>query len=182
MSLFKLLGLTSETDRNTNVADKSDTKTIRRIASKLETLPKERALYLAAFAYLLARAANADSFVSLEETQKIKEIIQDLGHLPEAQAILVAEIAKNQVNLFGGTEDFLVSRRFKEIASTEQCLELLECVIAVSAVDKSITVPEENQARQISKELGITHEQFVAARVVYKNYFETIKGLQKKLK
>ena len=179
MSLLKLLGLTSGTDRNTNVADESDTKTMRRIASELETLPKERALYIAAFAYLLARAANADSVVSLEETQKIKDIVQNLGHLPEAQAILVAEIAKNQVKLFGGTENFLVSRRFKEIASTEQCLELLECVLAVSAVDKSVTVHEENQARQISKELGITREQFVAARFVYKNYLEAIKGLQK---
>ena len=109
----------------------------------------------------------------------MQQIVQDLGQLPEAQAVLVVEIAKSQVKLFGGTENFLVSRRFKEMSSAEQRLELLECVFAVSAADDSITAPEELQARQISKELGLTHQDFITARTVHQHHLEALRGLRK---
>ena len=78
-----------------------------------------------------------------------------LGHLPEDQAILVVQIAKSQNQLFGGTENFLVTREFRDMASREQRLELLDCLFAVSAADDSISTVEENQIRQISSELGL---------------------------
>ena len=88
---------------------------------------------------------------------------------------MVVEIVRNQVRLFGATENFLVSRRFKEIATPDQCVELLDCIFAVSAADKSISVLEEGQAGQIAKELGLTHDEFVAARITYKEHLETVR-------
>ena len=151
---------------------------MRRIVGELESLPPERARYLAAFAYILGRVAHADSHFSDEETAKMVELAQELGHIPEAQAILVVEIAKNEVRLFGGTENFLVSRRFKEISTAEQRIELLDCVFAISAADKSVTALEDSQARQISKELGLTHDEFVAARAVYLEHLEALKSFR----
>ena len=179
MSVLKFLGFGDGDVRETPKADAGDTETMRRIASELEALPEDRARYLAAFAYILGRAAHADSHVSAEETRRMQEIVQGLGHLPEPQAVLVVEIAKSQVRLFGGTENFLVSRRFKEMSSVAQRLELLECVFAISAADESITAHEEVQARQISKELGLTHQDYVATRAVYRHHLEALKGLRK---
>ena len=72
---------------------------------------------------------------SEDETEKMREIVQELGHLPDPQAILVVEIAKGQATLFGGTENYLVTREFREIATAEQRLELLDCLFAVAVAD-----------------------------------------------
>ena len=177
MSLMKLLGLTDEV--SPAPATDGDTQTMRRIIAELDEMDEDRARYLAAFAYVLGRVAHADSHFSDAETEKMHEIVHGLGHLTEAQAVLVVEITKNQVKLFGSTENFLVVRRFKDMATPEQCVELLDCVFAVSAADDSITVLEEGQAGQIAKELGLSHDDFVAARMTYKEHLETLKRFRR---
>jgi uncharacterized tellurite resistance protein B-like protein len=177
MSLLKYLGLPTEATSSSS-AKSEDTDTMRRIASELDALPEDRANHLAAFAYILGRIAHADSKFSETETRKMEKIVRDLGHLPEAQAVLVVEIAKSQVRLFGGTENFLVTRRFKEMTTREQRTELLDCVFAVSAADDSISALEEGQAGQIAKELGLTHDEFVNARLRYREHLEALKQLK----
>jgi len=178
MSLLRYLGLDSGTSEALKTPTTSEADTMRRIAAKLDMLPEDRANHIAAFAYILGRIAHADSVFSEAETSKMQEIVQDLGHLPEAQAVLVVEIAKNQVRLFGGTENFLVTRRFKETTSQQQRTELLDCIFAVSASDESISVLEESQAGQIAKELGLSHNDFVNARLTYREHLETLKQLR----
>lgn len=176
MSLLQWLGLPNDgSGKSETKGLDEETDTMRRIVGELEALPEDRARYLAGFAYILSRVAHADATVSPQETEKMQEILQKLGHLPEAQAVLVVEIAKSQVRLLGGTENFLVSRRFREMATPQQRRELLECVFAVSAADESITVVEEGQARQISRELGLTHGDFIAARADYHEHLEALK-------
>ena len=165
-------------DASRSATEDPDTETMRRIVGALEALPSDRARYLAAFAYILGRVAHADSHFSDEETAKMQEIVQALGHLPEPQALLVVEIAKHEVRLFGGTDNYLVTRQFKEMATPEQRAELLDCVFAVAAADESITAMEDGHARQISKELGLTHDDFVAARAEFLDHLEALKGLR----
>ena len=124
------------------------------------------------------RAAHADSHVSDDETRKMEDIVRVLGHLPEAQAVLVVEMAKHQVRLFGGTQNYVVTREFRNLSTPEQRIELLECVFAVSAADESITVAEEGEARKISTELGLDHAEFVRARAAYVEHLEALKTLR----
>ena len=174
MSILKnLFGLTDSTSSAESHA--GDTDTVRRIVGELEALDGETARYLAAFAYIIGRVAHADLDISVEETAKMEEIVHGLGHLPEEQAILVVQIAKSQNRLFGGTENYLVTREFKEIASREQCEELLDCLFAVSAADESISSAEDNEIRKISKELKLKHDDFIAARLQFKEYLASKK-------
>ena len=176
MSFLRYLGLQGDdTSASASAARREDTDTMRRIASELDALPEDRASHLAAFAYILGRIAHADSEFSETETRKMQEIVRDLGHLPEALAVLVVEIAKSQVRVFGGTDNFLVTRRFKEMTTREQRTELMDCVFAVSAADESISALEEGQAGQIAKELGLTHDEFVNARLTYREHLEAVK-------
>ena len=181
LSILKFLGLQPESrpSPETPATEVGDTEPVRRIIGELERLEPERARYLAAFAYILSRVANADSKISAEETQTMEEIVQKLGHVPQAEAILVVEIAKSQTRLFGGTENFLVTREFKDIATQAQRQELLDCVFAVSASDQSITSVEESQARQIASELGFNHREFVEARAAYSEHREVLKSFRK---
>lgn len=144
-----------------------DTETVRRIVGELDKLEPGRARHLAAFAYVLSRVASADLHISDVEMRKIVEILQRVGRLPEEQALLVAEIAKSQNLLFGGTENFLVTREFKEIATDAERRELLDCLFAVSAADDAITGEEEGQVWQIASELGFQHNQYIEARLAY---------------
>lgn len=156
-----------------------DTDTVRRIVAELEALEPERARYLAAFAYILSRVAHADLEISARETAEMERILQDFGGLPENQAVLAVQIAKAQHRLAGGTENFLVTREFKEIATREQCLELLHCLFAVSAADDSISSAEESQIRQVASELGFSLEEFVDVRSSYSDKREILRGLKR---
>ena len=116
------------TVRSTAPTDEGDTDTVRRIVHELDQLDPKRARYLAAFAYVLSRVAAADSHISEAETSEMVDRIQQAGNLPVAQATLVVEIAKSQSRLFGGTENFLVTREFRDIASDDERLDLLHCL------------------------------------------------------
>jgi len=169
MSILKFLGIGRKSGDRGGKGKQAvgDTDTVRKIVRELEEMEPDKARYIAAFAYILGRVANADLDISESETLKMEEIVRDLGHLPEAQTVLMVQIAKNQTRLFGGTEDYLVTREFKEISSKEQRAELLDCLFAVSAADDSITAEEESHIRQIAGELGFTHRDYVQARAAY---------------
>jgi uncharacterized tellurite resistance protein B-like protein len=144
-----------------------DTDTVRRIVSELDKLEPARARYLAAFAYVLSRVAGADLQIDASETGAMVELVGRVGRLPEAQAILVVEIAKSQNRLFGGTENFLVTREFRAIASDTERADLLHCLFSVAAADAAISAEEEAQIWQIAGELGFSREEFVEVRLAY---------------
>lgn len=154
-----------------------DTETVRKIVARLEALPPERARYVAAFAYVLSRVAHADLAITAEETAKMEEIVHRLGHLPEEQAVLAVEIAKAQSRLFGGTENYLVTRELSGLATPEQKRELLDCLFAVAAADGGISSPEEAQIRQVASELGFGLEEFVAVRRAWSEHRDVLRGL-----
>jgi len=175
MSILNLLGLKKDDAK----APAADTETVRRVIKELDALEPERARYTAAFAYILSRVANADLEISEVETQKMEDIVRQQGHLPPAQAVLVVKIAKSQNMLFGHTEDYLVTREFKEISTPDQRRELLGCLFAVSAADDSISSSEEAQIRQIASELGLSHQDFINARLNFSDKRDVLKGLPK---
>ena len=110
----------------------------------------------------------------------MQNIVQALGHIPSEQAALVIDIASGQVRIFGGTANYAITRSFREISTPEQRRELLECVFAVSAADRAITVDEETQIRQISNELGLTHKEFIQTKSDYAEHLEALKSLRAK--
>ena len=177
MSFLKYLGLQGDdTSPSSAQREDIDTDTMRRIASELDALPEDRASHLAAFAYILGRIAHADSEFSETETRKMQEIVRDLGHLPEAQAVLVVEIAKSQVRLFGGTDNFLVTRRFQrdDDAGSSARSSWIASSLCRRLTSRSAR-SKRGQAGQIAKELGLTHDEFVNARLTYREHLEAVK-------
>ena len=165
MSVLKWLGLAGESpDR----APAGDTDTVRRIVQELDWLPPADARYIAAFAYILGRVAMADLVISADETQAMERIVTERSGLPEEQAVIVVQMAKSQNQLFGGTEDFLVTREFNTMASSEQKLHLLECLFAVAASDASITLAEDQAIARVAAELKIDHADLVRARLAHR--------------
>ncbi len=170
MSLLRFLGLAGAAD-----SDERDLEGVRTIVDALDTLEPGRARHIAAFAYILSRVAHVDQHVSDEETRVIERVIAREGQLPPAQAMLVVEIAKAQSVLFGGIEDFQVTRDFASRATHEEKLALLHCLFAVSSADERIAVIEDNEIRRISRELRIEHADYIAVRVTHREHLGVLK-------
>jgi uncharacterized tellurite resistance protein B-like protein len=172
MSLLRFLGLGHDAPAS---GAAGETETVRRVVSALERLEPEAARHVARFAYVLGRVAGADRGVSPEETRIMERTVMERGGLTEEQAILVVQIAKSQHALFGGTEDYLVTREFASTATREQKLALLDCCMAVAAVDADVSGPEDDVVREIARELGLSHADFIAARAAYRQALAVLK-------
>jgi uncharacterized tellurite resistance protein B-like protein len=157
----------------------AETATVRRIVSRLEALPPAEARYLAAFAYIMSRAAHADLEVSDAETAAMERYVVELGGLDESQAVVVVQMAKLQSNLHGATEDFLVTREFGRIATEEQKLALLRSCFAVGAADDSISADEASVVNQIARELDLSREQLNAVRAEFQERLSAIQALRR---
>jgi uncharacterized tellurite resistance protein B-like protein len=171
MSILKFLGLTPKEP----VPGEAETETVRKIVEALEQLDPEQARYIAAFAYILSRVARADMKISPEETREMEQVLMERGGLTEHQAIMATQIAKTQNRLFGGTENFVVTREFNEIATREQKLALLDCLYAVAASEGSVSLVEDNEIRQIASELRLDHPDFIAVRSRHRDQLSVLK-------
>ncbi len=118
MSLLRLLGLERPPDAAGDV--------IHRIASELERLEPAQARYIAAFAFVLSRVASADHDISAGETAEMERLVREKGALGPGQAALVVQIARTQQRMFGGTDDFLVTRELAEMSTPEQRLAIVD--------------------------------------------------------
>jgi uncharacterized tellurite resistance protein B-like protein len=157
---------------------RDETETVRKIVQQLDSLEPQKARFIAAFAYILSRVARADMDISDTETREMEqEVIRHSG-LPAEQAVLVVQIAKTQAILFGGTENFLVTQEFNEMASLQEKLALLDCLFAVAAADEVISSVEEREIRLINDELRLSHDQFIGARYKFREYLAVLKNSQ----
>jgi uncharacterized tellurite resistance protein B-like protein len=164
VSLLRFLGLGASSAQS----ERRETQTVRRIADQLDRLPPEQAKYLASFAFVLARVAHADLEIEASELAEMERIVGTLAHLSEAEAALVVQIAKSQAQHLGGTENYVVTRDFRLLASREQRAELLQCVYAVAAADGTISNVESNEILRIAEELGFTRPEANALRSAYR--------------
>ena len=159
-------------------ADFPETATVRRIVRELEQVDPARRRFLAGFAYVLSRAAHADLEISEDELRLMEQIVTEIGGLPEAQAILVVEIARNQTELYSGTEDYLVTREFSNSATSEEKQHAVESCFAVVASDHEITAEEYAELTAIADELGLTRQELNVIRNQYRDHLVAIQRMR----
>ena len=165
MSLLRFLGVAKADPARAP----GETKTVREIAAKLERLPPETARFLAGFAYVLARVANADLVIAEAEAEEMRRTVRLLAGLSADEADLVVEIAKSQARLLGGTENYTVTREFRRSSTPVQRAQLLECLYAVSAADGTISGAESREIANVAEELGFTRAEANALRTKYRD-------------
>lgn len=173
MSVLKWLGLKNEHIKAESTS--SSTDAIHHIAKEIDQMDQKTAKFIAAFAYLLGRVANADLDISQEESKAMEALVIQQTNLPKEQVVLVVQMAKHHAKLFGGTENFLVAREFSQAANQEQKFALLRCLYAVSAADESISTVEDNEIRQIASELQIDQRDLASIRSEFKDYLAVLK-------
>jgi uncharacterized tellurite resistance protein B-like protein len=172
-AIFKFLGMTQDApSQGDETAD-----TIKRIANELDKLEPDRARYVAAFAFVLSRVARADHDVSDEETSAMERLVSDKAGLPKDQAVLVVQMAKTQQLLFGGTDDFLVTRELGHQASYDEKVALIDCLFAVAASDRRILTAEADEVGRVARELKVDQTDLSRIRSSYRDYLVVREGL-----
>ena len=159
-------------------ADTNETETVRKIVNQLEALPVEQRRFVAGFAYVLGRAAHADLEFSDVEIAAIEKTVAEVGGLTEAQSVLVVEIARNQAELYGSTEDFLVTREFARVASRDDREKLLRCAFRIGAADQTITSVESAELNEIGKELGFAPEEIDRMRTEFADQLSVVQAMR----
>lgn len=178
MVLRRFLG-TGDSPAPDPARDGAETATVRRIVAELEALEPQERRHLAGFAYILSRAAHSDLHIAEDETRLMEGILREIGKLPPAQALLVVEIAKHQTQLYGGTEDYLVTREWARQATGEQRMGLVEACFAVVAADHTITAEEYAELTQIADELDLSRQQLNTIRREYSEHLAAIQRLRR---
>jgi len=151
--------------------------TIHRIAAELDQLEPDRARFVAAFAFVLSRIARADHEVSADEVAAMERLVAEKGRLAPAQAALAVQMAKLQQQMFGGTDDFLVTRELARIATPEERLAIVDCLFAVASSDRKILNAEADEIARIGRELKIEQSELSQLRHAYREFLEARKGL-----
>jgi uncharacterized tellurite resistance protein B-like protein len=165
MSFLRWLGLEKPAARPGD----ADTETVRRIAARLESLPEAERNFVAAFAYVLARVANADLRIEESEAHAMERVVAETSGLGPAEAALAVEIAKSQARHAGGTENYVVTREFRRISNPEQRMRLLDCLYAVAAADDTVTNLESTEIAAVAEELGLTQADIASVRGRYRD-------------
>ena len=75
----------------------------------------------------------------------------------------------------GGSENYVVTREFRQIATPVQRAKLLECLFAVAASDGEISVTESHEVLAIAEELGFTRPQALGVRAGFREHLAELR-------
>jgi len=168
LSLLKhFLGLESGAERSATAGTHS--RSVADIAAHLERLPPERARFVAAFAFVLARIARADLEVSDEERQKMRRTIEHLSGLDPEEARIATELACDRSEELGASDHYIATREFRAISTREQRAQLLECLFEVAAADGNISAEESYEVLEVAEELGFARAEALGMRARYRD-------------
>ena len=156
MSLLKWLGLDDSPRR-------SEVNQLEGIEQALMAHGPERARFLACFAYILTRAARADHQITDGEARVMAGVIAGHAGIDAAQAALVVRIAR-AAGHSRGTDDFLITREFEQLATREEKLAILDSLFEIAAADSAILTVEDNEVRRVASELKLEHADYIAVR------------------
>jgi uncharacterized tellurite resistance protein B-like protein len=159
MSLWKWLGIGGDEQPRAPEFD-----SLEAIESSLLAVDRSRRRYVACFAYILARSARADQQITDEEAAAMERLLREHAGIPADQAAQAIHLASVQGRRSGGTDDFVVTRKFDSIATHAEKLALIDALFAVTAVDASIVTIEDNEIRRIANELKIEHAEYIGIR------------------
>jgi tellurite resistance protein len=145
----------------------AETSNLRRVLGQMDSLPVEERRFVAGYAYILVRVAQADLEVSPPELEYMEHAVSTAGHLSEAQAVLIVELARRMNALYGATEDYTLTREFARTTTRAQREDLLRTAFAVSDADDDISEAERAELNEIGMELGFSLAEIEAIRAEF---------------
>jgi uncharacterized tellurite resistance protein B-like protein len=155
------------------------TSLMAKIKNELERLPAARAELVAAFAGLLVRVAHADNDISEAERAALQRLVTAHAGLTPAESTIVADIVIHQTRVLAGIDYASLTRIFNEHSTAADKEHLIDCLYAIATADEIVSVIEDEEIRQVSRALILSHPQFIAVRSRYKEKLEVIQAMRR---
>ena len=133
----------------------SELEALRKITERLEGVDGRTARYLACYACVLARVADADLVVVPSETAEMRRRVAALAGIGEDEAGVLVDIAQSQSRNQTAPEKRAVTEEFRRLASDRQRTDVFFCLYAVAAADGSVSPEETAEISAIADELGV---------------------------
>ncbi len=131
-------------------------ETIRMELRILHEMDPSASRLLEALACVLARVAGADSEICDCETAQMEGTLMRLAELPQAQAVLAVEIAKQRNCLGGAGYTAAISRDLRRRTDPRYRLQLLHSLVDLACADGDLCGPEVTAILRIAAELGFS--------------------------
>ena len=88
-------------------------------------------------------------------------------------------MAKLQAKTVGGTEDYVVTREFRALASEAQRLEVLRACFVISAANGMISSEESAEVNQIARELDLEPAAVNAVRAEFHDRLSSVQEVRR---
>jgi uncharacterized tellurite resistance protein B-like protein len=112
---------------------------------------------------LLAYIAAVDKQIAENERETIEQVLQKSWGISVTASALVAEVALSEAAR--SIDFFQLTNEFRTTAPREQRLRFLDAAFAVAAADGIVSSEESAEISRIAQSIGLTHGEFVAAKV-----------------
>ena len=147
-----------------------------RLQSELPELAEKDHVAIACLAGLLARVAFADLEIADNELRSITQALTDTFDYPGPVAQKIARIAQEEICELVDHEHHLYTRPINQLFDQEQKANVLKLLFGVAAADGRVENLESEEIRRISKELRLSHEQFVQAKLTVKDRIQALRS------
>ena len=137
-----------------------------------------RAEFVAAFAGLLVRIAHVDAEISDAERTVLHDVIAEHAGLTAEESEAVADVVVTQATKLAGIDYSSLTATFNDLGSHDDKEHLVDCLYSIATADGCVTVPEDEEIRQVATTLLLSHKEFIAIRSRYKEQLAVIQSLR----
>lgn len=148
----------------------------KRLQAELPELAEKDHVSIACLAGLLARVAFTDLNIDPSEFQSMTAAIVKMTPYSTPVAEKIVHIAQEEINELVDHEYHLYTRPLNEIFDHQQKVNTLELLFQVAAADGKVENLESEEIRRIAKELRLSHEQFVRAKLTVRDHIQALKN------
>ncbi|MCY4643087.1 MAG: TerB family tellurite resistance protein [Bacteriovoracales bacterium] len=146
----------------------------KRLMVELSELEEKDHILIACLSGLLARLAFVDLDITEEESHSMVKAVTKMTSYSETVAKKIVLIAQEEINELVDHENHLYTRPLNKILSKEQKENTLKLLFQVAAADGKVENLESEEIRRIAKELRLSHEQFVQAKLTVRGQIEAL--------
>ncbi len=121
--------------------------------------------FWALFGGLLGRVVGADEVVQASEIEALRRILAGRSDLESEHQEMVVSIVQEEA--LRGLDRHRLIQGFLEVSTADQRRVLVSCLFDVATADGELPVKEHEEIRSIAYGLGLSHRQFIDAKVTF---------------
>lgn len=167
MKFSKLLNLKKE--------NKAVGELDRELTPMLAGYEEKTQAILTGFAGLLGSVAYSDRDFSIEETEKLKEILREHTSFPYIDTEEISDIIKLLAEKTAGIEDYQYIRLINNNADNDTKKKIMTCLFLMAGADNSISVEEENRLAILANDLSLTKSDYTGIKEKFASCLAVLK-------